>query len=504
MTDRKPADHGGVPMCSHLVCPKFSTAEKNAELARNEKRTIGTCSELGDAIPTDVCIPAVRDMASKLAEHELLFAVAVKRDDFLQKLLFDLGRELPPGTPRTVDGIVGAVQGMALKLDAHEDASTPAFDEIAKLCGCPEWGYPGQVVRDVELVIERLRVAEAVRDDARAASQRYLDEKRESEEYWRAEHERILAAMRGQADHYEELRSNRDQLTVRRDELLATIARLSNTVPFPEEFATWESQRAKLIAEVGSLRSQVKFLSDDQLRLIGERDNTKANYDSVARNLVAEQNENEQLARGVLPERLIRLLSDSQYSLAVIENLRAALTRIVGAVPGQDGVVPEVVDGPWVDAVVDDIANVAKERNEAYLQRASAEQAFKERSAELVDLRDRIRVAEATRDDARAASQRDLELRREAAEVSATQKAINDTEVISLRAKVASLEERFIGESEHDQYDRATGDLGSPLYETKQCACSPKYRELAPGVHAMYCALAGLPLLPLLPLEVIR
>lgn len=30
--------------------------------------------------------------------------------------------------------------------------------------------------------------------------------------------------------------------------------------------------------------------------------------------------------------------------------------------------------------------------------------------------------------------------------------------------------------------------------QTTACACSPKYRELAPGTHAKYCPLAGLPL----------
>jgi len=147
-------------------------------------------------------------LRAKLAEHETLFAVAIGTDDFLQKLLDGLGGHLPPYTVRSVDGIVDAVASMALKLDAHEDASTPAFDEIAKLCGCPEWEYPGQVVRDVERVVkerdelvnatilgplkgksmhdeiaslrERLRVAEAVRDDARVASQRDLERAREA------------------------------------------------------------------------------------------------------------------------------------------------------------------------------------------------------------------------------------------------------------------------------------------------------------------------------------
>lgn len=128
-------------------------------------------------------------------------------EERLVELLAGLEHVLPPReTPRTIEEVLDAVADMALRLDAHEDASTPAFDEIAKLCGCPEWEYPGQVVRDVEAVVrerdtlseraskwvneyesiidglsQKLRIAEAVRDDARAASQRYLDEKRSSE-----------------------------------------------------------------------------------------------------------------------------------------------------------------------------------------------------------------------------------------------------------------------------------------------------------------------------------
>lgn len=43
---------------------------------------------------------------------------------------------------------------------SHTDAATEAFDAIAKACGCPEWDYPGQLVRDVEALAERLRVRE--------------------------------------------------------------------------------------------------------------------------------------------------------------------------------------------------------------------------------------------------------------------------------------------------------------------------------------------------------
>ena len=45
-----------------------------------------------------------------------------------------------------------------------DDAATEAFDAIAKLCGCPEWEYLGQVVRDVERVV-------AERDAARAEAE---------------------------------------------------------------------------------------------------------------------------------------------------------------------------------------------------------------------------------------------------------------------------------------------------------------------------------------------
>lgn len=43
---------------------------------------------------------------------------------------------------------------LQVEVDAHNDASTPAFDEIAAMCGCPQWEYPGQVIRDVKMVVE--------------------------------------------------------------------------------------------------------------------------------------------------------------------------------------------------------------------------------------------------------------------------------------------------------------------------------------------------------------
>jgi hypothetical protein len=40
--------------------------------------------------------------------------------------------------------------------DEGQDAATLAFDEIAKLCGCPDWDYPGQLVRDVARLVKDL------------------------------------------------------------------------------------------------------------------------------------------------------------------------------------------------------------------------------------------------------------------------------------------------------------------------------------------------------------
>lgn len=40
--------------------------------------------------------------------------------------------------------------------EAHPDCpAANALDKIAKMCGAPDWEYPGQVVRDVQDALER-------------------------------------------------------------------------------------------------------------------------------------------------------------------------------------------------------------------------------------------------------------------------------------------------------------------------------------------------------------
>jgi hypothetical protein len=45
-------------------------------------------------------------------------------------------------------------------LEADVAASNAVFDEIAKICGCAQWDYPGQIVRDVRSLAERAEKAE--------------------------------------------------------------------------------------------------------------------------------------------------------------------------------------------------------------------------------------------------------------------------------------------------------------------------------------------------------
>lgn len=49
--------------------------------------------------------------------------------------------------------------------------------------------------------------------------------------------------------------AERDALVVRRDGLLALVAKLTRETPYPDEANECRSQRASLIAEVGTLRS---------------------------------------------------------------------------------------------------------------------------------------------------------------------------------------------------------------------------------------------------------
>lgn len=65
----------------------------------------------------------------------------------------------------------------------------------------------------------------------------------------KADHDNYKAAL----SHMER---ERDALTARRDELLATIARISQTVPLESEVAEALNQRGAMLAEIGTLRAE--------------------------------------------------------------------------------------------------------------------------------------------------------------------------------------------------------------------------------------------------------
>jgi hypothetical protein len=52
-------------------------------------------------------------------------------------------------------GIPAASTGASGSECSRSDAATQAFDAIASACGCAEWEYPGQVVRDVQAVVRQ-------------------------------------------------------------------------------------------------------------------------------------------------------------------------------------------------------------------------------------------------------------------------------------------------------------------------------------------------------------
>lgn len=64
----------------------------------------------------------------------------------------------------------------------------------------------------------------------------------------------------------------RNQLRGRQQELLAAIAKISQTTPFPEELIGWEAQRAAMIAEIGTLRASLAKVTSQRDQLHNARE----------------------------------------------------------------------------------------------------------------------------------------------------------------------------------------------------------------------------------------
>ena len=59
--------------------------------------------------------------------------------------------------------------------EGQESAAEKALDDIAALCGCPEWDYPGQLVRDVRDLKERLYVMQVEKSSASEYPNGFVD-----------------------------------------------------------------------------------------------------------------------------------------------------------------------------------------------------------------------------------------------------------------------------------------------------------------------------------------
>ena len=288
-------------------------------------------------------------------------------------------------------------------------------------------------------------------------------------------------------------------------------------------------------------------------------------------------------------ERLLCLLHDGRYALSVIENLRAALSRIVAAIPGQ-GPIPDVIDRPWTDSIVAAILSVevrladmalgtgsifkngepsqeailkiaelrkecgqhamismrnleAKRKAEIANDHYAALLASQEKRVSAMDaecqklrkllvdpateglMRDRATMAavediKSLRNQVAFLSEDQLRLIKERDNTKANydsvarnlvavteQKDAAQTERDALRAQLVDRPARsaqdMVAEagvlrdqyaSELDSlyaYARDRLDPNRDILDGGRCACSPKYREMAPGVHAAYCPLAG-------------
>lgn len=108
------------------------------------------------------------DLAALLAEVRGLWEDRVAIADRANRIVFDacdrLDAHAAPGVTLTerIDGLARERDEARHELADRTSAAILALSAIAKLCGCAEWEYPGQVVRDVDALVKE-------RDEAHAA-----------------------------------------------------------------------------------------------------------------------------------------------------------------------------------------------------------------------------------------------------------------------------------------------------------------------------------------------
>lgn len=89
--------------------------------------------------------------------------------DVAQILVAEVGAEGPASVEDVARRAVAEIRRLRAATETRNSAAEQALNEIAALCGCPEWEYPGQIVRDVKVALARARqegVESALRDKA--------------------------------------------------------------------------------------------------------------------------------------------------------------------------------------------------------------------------------------------------------------------------------------------------------------------------------------------------
>lgn len=120
---------------------------------------------------------------------------------------------------------------------------------------------PGAVITDLLAEVNRLqsavfRLANNERDLAETdlvLEQQDREMERMKSELTEAVEQRDVYRERSQT-----MASRIAALEARQQELLATIVRVTNETPFPDEVKGWTEQRAKMVAEIGTLRSGLR------------------------------------------------------------------------------------------------------------------------------------------------------------------------------------------------------------------------------------------------------
>ncbi len=149
-------------------------------------------------------------------------------------------------------------------------------------------------------------------------------------------------ALDGSRAKYTQAQERIAALEARQQELLQTIARVSQATPFPDEVAGWEGQRAAMIAEVGTLRSRERNLYASLVSALGHDpvpdkpvndDAWSAAFRGVIglRTALAERREDVARSTGCVSDMELSFAIERAGYTAEIANLRADVARIGAA-----------------------------------------------------------------------------------------------------------------------------------------------------------------------------